>query len=99
MVAMNTSSKSIASLKLDKLNKEVLNSDLKDDMPSGQRAQHAQDPKRKKQDLHELHKDRQTELDKKRNERELSVMSLANKKFKNPESDQMVITAFQKEFR
>ena len=49
--------------------------------------------------MHELHKDRKAELDKKRNEQELQALTMANKKFKNPESDQMLINAFQKEFR
>lgn len=87
-------------LNIDKIIKEDIKEeqdDLREDLPIGAKAQ--MDSRRTKKGLYDLHKDRQAELERKRGEQANLASHLANKTFKNPESEQMVINAFKKEFR
>lgn len=87
-------------LNIDKIIKEDAKEeqdDLREDLPIGIKAQ--MDSRRTKKGLYDLHKDRQAELERKRGEQAHLASHLANKTFKNPESEQMVINAFRKEFR
>lgn len=100
MLAIQQNTKSMHNLNIDKIIKEDIKEemdDMREDLPINAKAQ--PDSRRTKKGLHELHKDRQAELERKRDEQESLRQNLANYKFKNPESEQMVINAFKKEFR
>lgn len=87
-------------LNIDKIIKEDIKEeqdDMREDLPMVSKAQ--LDSRRTKKGLYDLHKDRQAELERKRDEQESLRQQLANYRFKNAESEQMVINAFKKEFR
>ena len=100
MVAIQQNTKSMHNLNIDKIIREDIKEeqdDMREDMPMATKAQ--LDSRRTRKGLYDLHKDRQAELERKRDEQEGLRNQLANSRFKNAESDQMVINAFKKEFR
>ena len=74
-------------LNIDKIIKEDIKEELdemREDLPN---AKAQTDARRTKKALYDLHKDRQADLERKRGEQVNLANHLANKTFKNPESE------------
>jgi len=87
MFAIQQNTKSMHNLNIDKIIKEGIKEEvdeMREDLPN---AKGQADPRRTKKALYDLHKDRQADLERKRGEQANLANHLANKTFKNPESE------------